>query len=167
MAHHGWFAAVLMLAVAVPARAAEPLDRILARVDGQVILLSDVQAARALGLAGVPPQAALAAAAHALVDRQLMLAEAMRGLQEAPDAARVEKEVAAMTARVGGPSRLSPVMAETGVTAEHLRRLARESLWVDAYLQQRFADGLASDAGQAWLGDLRRRASITCGVPGC
>lgn len=167
MTHHGWCATALVLLLALPAPAAEPLDRILARVNGQVVLLSDAQAARVLGLAGLPPQGELSAAAHALVDRQLMVAEAMRGLPEAPDAARVEKEVAAMTARVGGPSRLSPVMAETGVTVEHLRRLARESLWIDAYLQQRFADGLTSDAGQAWLGDLRRRASITCGVPGC
>ena len=167
MAHHGWFAAVLMLAVAAPARAAEPLDRILARVNGQVILLSDVQAARALGLAGLPALGELSAAAHALVDRQLVLVEAMRGLPDAPDAARVDTELTAMRARAGGPSRLSPMMAQTGVTVEHLRRLARESLWVDAYLQQRFAAGLASDAGQAWLGDLRRRASIACGVPGC
>ena len=165
MARH-WFA-VLILTLAAPASAAEPLDRILARVNGQVILLSDVQAARALGLAGVPAQGELSAAAHALVDRQLMLVEAMRGLPEAPEAARVEQEVAAITARAGGPSKLNPMMAETGVTAEHLRRLARESLWVGAYLQQRFADGLASAAGQAWLGDLRRRASITCGTPGC
>ena len=180
MARHGWLRAMqamLMLQVlrvllvlvvlAVPASAAEPLDRILARVDGQVILLSDVRAARVLRLAGVPVQEDLSAATHALVDRQLVLTEAMRGLPDAPDAARVDTEVTAMRVRAGGPSRVDPMMAETGITAEHLIRLARESLWIEAYLQQRFSAGLSSEAGQAWLGDLRRRASITCGVPGC
>lgn len=168
MARHGQLGAMLVLmTLAVPASAAEPLDRILARVDGQVILLSDVRAARVLRMAGVSAQEDLSAATHALVDRQLVLAEAMRGLPDAPDASRVDTEVAAMRARAGDPSRVDSMMAETGVTAEHLRRLARESLWIAAYLQQRFAAGLSSDAGQAWLGDLRRRASIACGVPGC
>ena len=170
MARHGWVASVLVLMLmvpVVPASAAEPLDRILARVDGQVILLSDVRAARVLRLAGVAVQEDLPAATHALVDRQLVLAEAMRALPDAPDATRVEMELTAMRARAGGPATVDPMMAETGVTPEHLRRLARESLWVEAYLQQRFADGLASDAGRAWLGDLRRRAAIACGVPGC
>ncbi|MEQ1897542.1 MAG: hypothetical protein ABL971_09185 [Vicinamibacterales bacterium] len=173
MARLGWRASVLMLlslvlaVLVVPASAAEPLDRILARVDGQVILLSDVRAARVLRLTGVPAAEDLSVVTHALVDRQLVLAEAIRGLPDPPDAARVEMELTAMRARAGGPSRVESMMAETGVTAEHLRRLARESVWIEAYLQQRFAAGLSSDTGQAWLGDLRRRASIACGVPGC
>ncbi len=173
MARHSWLASILALlllmlrVLLVPASAADPLDRILARVDGQLILLSDVRAARVLKLTGVTATEDLSVATHALVDRQLVLAEAIRGLPDAPDAARVEMELTAMRARAGGPGRVDPMMAETGVTIEHFRRLALESLWVDAYLQQRFADGLASDTGQAWLGDLRRRASITCGVPGC
>ena len=119
MARHGWVTSVLVLMLmvpVVPASAAEPLDRILARVDGQVILLSDVRAARVLRLAGVPVQEDLPAATHALVDRQLVLAEAMRALPDAPDATRVEMELTAMRARAGGPATVDPMMAETGVT---------------------------------------------------
>lgn len=160
--------AVLLLAAAGRlAGTADPLDRIVARVNGQAVLLSDVRVAQGLKLSGVPDQGDLASATRAVVDQQLVLAEAMRGQADEPAAALVDQEVAAIISRAGGEGAVQALMAASGVSADHVRRLARESLWIEAYLRQRFGGGLGVPSAQAWLAELRRRASITCGVPGC
>jgi hypothetical protein len=146
--------------------AAEPLDRILARVNGHVITLTDVRAASALHLIAVPDDD-LSLATYAVVDRRLVLIEALRGQPNEPQADLVDAEVVAMTARVGGQARLVSIMEETGITDDGLRQIARESLWTAAYRSQRFGDAPGSVAGDAWLVNLRRRATIKCEIPGC
>ena len=71
-----------------------------------------------------------------LVDRQLMLAEVERFTPPEPSAADIAGEVDAMTARAG--ERLAAVTEETGVDQARIRELARESLRIQGYLNQRF-----------------------------
>jgi hypothetical protein len=87
--------AVVLLAlglagVASPAAAQQLLDRVVARVDGYAITLTDVNAALALGVveapAGADPQAA---AVQRLIDRQLLLTEVARFAPPEPDPAAV------------------------------------------------------------------------------
>lgn len=119
-----------------PLSAQQLLDRVVARVNGYAVTLSDVKAALALGLVDVPPEAGEQAVVDRLVDRRLVLTEVTRFAPPEPSAAAVAREVAAMTMRTGG--RLAAVMETTGLDEGRLRDIARDTLRIDAYLTQRF-----------------------------
>ncbi|MBF8300493.1 MAG: hypothetical protein HW394_863 [Acidobacteria bacterium] len=116
------------------------LDRIVARVNGQVVTLTDVKAAVALGVVEVPAgtgdTSADTFAIERLIERQLVLAEVARFAPPEPAAADVARETAALTARAG--SRLAGVMASTGIDEAGIRDIARDTLRIRAYLDQRF-----------------------------
>jgi hypothetical protein len=138
------------------------LDRVVARVNNVPITLSDVNAAIGLGIVGTPSTGdAVAAARVQLIDRQLMLAEVARFAPPEPDARAVDTEAARLRAHAG--DRLPALMRDTGVDDQRLRDLARDTLRIRAYLDQRF--GAVSDAARAeavaqWVRDLRARAEI-------
>jgi len=112
------------------------LDRIVARVDGYAITLTDVRAALAFGVVDLPAGAGEQAAVEPLIDRQLVLAEVARFAPPEPATADIAREVAAITARTGG--RLTEVMETTGVDEGRVREMARDNLRTQAYLNQRF-----------------------------
>jgi hypothetical protein len=132
----------------VPAAAGEAqtgsqlIDRVLARVEGNAITLTDVQAAIGLGLVqprpGEDPETA---AREQLIERELLLTEIARFPPPDPSAADIEKEVAALEANAG--RRLEPLMAATGLDAQRIRETARDSLRIQAYLSQRFGTAAA------------------------
>jgi hypothetical protein len=129
------------------------LDRIVAHVDGVAITQSDLNAAIALGVIAEP-------ALERLIERQLVLAEVARFAPPEPQAAAIDKEQAAMTARAGG--RLAAVMAETGIDENRIREMARDTLRIQAYAAQRFGPaGLSSPETAQWLKDLRTRAKVS------
>jgi hypothetical protein len=113
-----------------PASGQQLLDRIVARVNGAAITLTDVNAAIALGL--VDPSAAI----DQLIDRQLVLSEVARFLPPEPSAAAVAIEAGSLRTNAG--SRLPEVMASTGIDEARIREIARENLRIQAYLNQRF-----------------------------
>jgi hypothetical protein len=154
-------------AVAAAGDAQTLLDRVAARVHGQVVMLSDVRAAVGLGL--VPPEAGSqdASAARALIDRHLMLAEVRRFLPSEPDPIDVLKEVEALHTRAGSPAQLEALKRSTGLTDTQMEELAQDSLRLEAYLAQRFGTRLGPDAIEMWLRDLRRRVAVDCLLPGC
>ena len=120
-----------------PLSAQQLLDRVVARVNNVPITLSDVNAAIGLGLVGVEVGApAVPAATVMLIDRQLMLGEVARFAPPEPDDAAVTDEVERLKAATG--ARLAEVMAATGVDEQRLRDLARESLRIQSYLDERF-----------------------------
>jgi hypothetical protein len=119
------------------AHAQQLLDRVVARVNGYAITLSDVNAALALGVIEAPAGEAQQPTATArLIDRQLVLAEVARFAPPEPDAAAIERETAAMKARAG--ARLADVMRATGLDESRIRDLVRDTLRIQAYLSQRF-----------------------------
>ncbi|MGH9254180.1 MAG: hypothetical protein ACRD3C_06375 [Vicinamibacterales bacterium] len=119
-----------------PLSAQQLLDRIVARVDGSAITLTDVKAAVALGIVDLPAGAGEEAAIELLIERQLILAEVERFVPPEPMPADVAREVAAMTTRAGG--RLAAVMTQTGLDDARIRETARDTLRIEAYLNQRF-----------------------------
>src|SRR5687767_4219648 len=139
-----WFRAVVSLSLIFTtlaggqtASAPQLLDRVVARVNGTAITLTDVNAAIALGLVEVTrPDDAQAAATRQLVERQLILSEVERFAPPEPEAAAIDREVAAMKARPG--PRLEALMQTTGVDEDRIRELARDNLRIQAYLDQRF-----------------------------
>ena len=129
-----------------PLGAQQLLERVVARVNGIPITLSDVNAAMALGLVDGPSGGDPVPAATAqLVDRQLMLAEVARFAPPDPDSAAIDAEVGRRKARID--TRWNEVTAATGLDEERLREIAREVLLIQSYLDDRF--GLAQQVGDA------------------
>ena len=142
---------------------AETIDRVLAVVAGQVILLSDVTAARDLGLqtadgAADPVRAVLVK----LIDRELVLAEVDRYAPPEPDAAAVARGVEALRARFPSRQAFDATLEKSGIDENHVRETVRQDLRVAAYLEQRFATAgdrrtqLITD----WMSGLRRRGDV-------
>jgi len=122
------------------------VDRVLARVDGTAITLTDVRAAIGLGLVQPRPgEDPDTAAREQLIERELLLAEIARFPPPDPSAADIEKEVASLEANAGRG--LETLMAATGLDAQRIRETARDSLRIQAYLGQRFgtAAGVSED----------------------
>lgn len=154
-----------LLTICLPAviAHAQVLDRIVAVVDGSPITQSDVAAAMQLGTVprGSGPDA-VGATVDALVERRLMLEEVDRYAPPEPPNAEIDRRVAEIRTRLGG--RYTAVLSEVGLTEEQVRREVRDSLRIDAYLQQRFGAAQPSDERATmirdWLAGLRRRANI-------
>jgi len=119
------------------------IDRVAARVNGSLILLSDVRAAAALGI--IEPGSE-ADQIRQMVRRQVLVGEIMRFPPQEPPAAAVEAEVARMRVRVPDPASLR---RDYGLAAGQVEALARESLRIEAYLAQRFGSNLPLSDDQA------------------
>ncbi len=119
------------------------LDRVLARIGTEAITQTDVEGLVEFGLIEARSPTVPAAVQQA-IDRQLILKEVARFPPAEPPAADVEKQLAAMKARVG--DRLGQIMQITGLDEDRLRGLARDTLRIRMYLQQRF--GIANQVGE-------------------
>ena len=129
--------ALCLVTYASSIHAQQLLDRIVARVNGAAITLSDVKAAVALGIV---KDDGGDAAVERVIDRQLMLAEVARFVPPEPPASDVDAAVAAIKAHVG-PA-LPAIMNAAGLDDGRIREMAREDLRVHAYLDQRFGTGV-------------------------
>jgi hypothetical protein len=111
------------------------IDRIVARIESTTITLSDVRTAIELGLVPAPVGSDMAAAITAMVDRQLMLAEVQRFPPPEPPAAAIDQERAVLLMRT-----TSARLAAAGLDERRVRELARDTLRIQAYLDQRFGN---------------------------
>jgi hypothetical protein len=136
-------AVVLAVLVSAPLVAQELLDRVLARVNGEPITLTDARAAIVLGIVesveGVDP---IVSALPQLVERRLVLAEVARFAPPEPDFSSLNGQVNAIKARVGSPERLAELETTTGVGETQIREVARDDLRIRAYLNQRFGSSV-------------------------
>ncbi len=119
------------------ASAQQLLDRIVARLDGNAITLTDVQATLGLGVIQAPAGAdPIESGAQQMIDRQLLLAEVQRFAPPEPDAAAIAREIARLTMNAG--ARLPALMQSTGLSDAQIREIARQDLRILSYLDQRF-----------------------------
>lgn len=145
----GWSAvAVLTTALVAPpqAGAQEVIDRMLAVVSGDLIMISDVTAAVEFGL--VPPAASAdvtRTVLSQLIDRSLMLAEVERYAPPEPSRAAVDREYRAVSDRFSSPEAFAEALARTGIDESALRATLRANLRLRAYLEQRFTTVPPSD----------------------
>ena len=163
---------------------AEIIDRVLAILPGQLITLSDLEAALDLGLVEAPAGGdRIAGGLAALVDRILMLNEVRRVVPPEPTGAAIDARVAAIRKQFSSPAELSGILAARGVDETVLRIYAADDLRLASYLEERFSaasqptDEEIRQAGEAarpklvaerrqtlvsaWIADLRRRADVT------
>lgn len=160
-------AVAALLLVPNPLHADEIIERVMAVVSGDLIMMSDVRAARELRLVDAanapdPDREVLTR----LIDRALVLAEADRYQPPEPTAAAVDAELAMVRGRFPSLDVWNATLARLGLDENHLRRQLREDLRVRAYLDQRFAadDPQQRDVAVAtWIAGLRRRADIVDG----
>jgi hypothetical protein len=117
----------------------ELLDRVLARVDGNPVTLTDVRAAIRLGLVepadGVDP---ILFGLRQLVERRLVLGEVARFAPPEPDSAALTAQVHVLKERVGTPADLGALEKSTGYGEQQIRDVARDNLRIQGYLNQRF-----------------------------
>jgi hypothetical protein len=136
---------LLAFALSVPVQPrAEIIDRILAVVAGDPILLSDALAAQRFGLVEVPPGTAdpMRATIDLLIDRRLQLSEVNRYLPPEPTPEQMEARIEAVRSRFPSPSAFDAALAEGGLTMELLTARVREALRIESYRNQRFAVAL-------------------------
>ena len=155
----------IVVAIATPV-AAETIDRVLAVVAGQLIMLSDVTAVRELGIVPAGDAADVTGAVLArLIDRELMLVEVDRYAPPEPESAEIDREVAVVRARFPSPKAFDDVMTRSGFDVTHVREIVRQNLRLRAYLDQRFTvpDG-DQQRRQAlidgWVAGLRLRTPV-------
>jgi hypothetical protein len=129
------------------AGADEVIDRVLAVAAGDVILLSDVVAARDFGLI-VPGESTdpIREILTRLIDRALVLAEVNRYAPPEPAAADVDRALAEVRARFPAPETFTDRLTRAGLTEAHLRETLRGDLRIRAYLEQRFTVAPPTDS---------------------
>ena len=145
---------------------AETIDRVLAVVGGQggqIITLSDVTAARDLGLVSPGPSGdPIRIILSLLIDRELVLAEVDRYAPPEPSPAAVDDELAAVRARFASAAAYESVLERSGVDDKHVRELVRQNLRIRAYQEQRFSpsDPRRQASIDEWMAALRRRGDV-------
>lgn len=135
---------VLALIGAGPAGTSEAqapvlVDRVLAVVSGTIITLSDVRIAMALGFvdtAGTPDP--VAAALTQLVERRLVLDEALRYGPQEPDFVSVEAMAWSARRRFATQAEWDAATLRLGVDDDVVRQLAGDVLQVEQFLADRF-----------------------------
>jgi hypothetical protein len=138
-------AAAIWLLLFAGAPGAEVLDRVLAVVSGDLILLSDVRAARTFGFVTVEGADPDGQALARLIDRALILAEVERFAPPEPEAAAVDTGVAAVRQRFASQDAFAAALAQAGIEERHLREYVRQDLRMNAYLDQRFTSVAPAD----------------------
>lgn len=157
-------AAIAIAASAVPAHA-EIIDRIMAVVNGQALTLSDVNAASMLQL--LTPETnrpdATSAVLDRLIERTLIIGEVDRYQPPEPAPEEIDRRYNIVVQRVGAESNLQRIFADTGMSADQLRRWVRDDLRMETYFNQRFGTTDPSRAKMIadWISGLRRRADVT------
>jgi hypothetical protein len=155
--------AVACLLVPVQTARAEVIERVLAVVAGNLITLSDVNAAYELGLAA--PRSTVDRVRDILsqlIDRELQLAEAERYAPPDPTAADIDRELERVQSRFRSREEFDVVLTRVGVDLGQLRETLREELRLRAYIDQRFSATIErrQQAIDDWTSGLRRRADI-------
>lgn len=156
--------ALIAMMVGAAAPADEVIDRVLAVVAGDLIMQSDVRAARELGLvmpgdAADPDRTVLAQ----LIDRALILDEVERYAPPEPSLEALNRAFADVRGRFTSDEAFNSVLARVGFDEKQLRALLRQNLRIKNYLDQRFA-GETNERGSAiiaaWVAGLRSRATV-------
>lgn len=120
---------------------AQLLDQIVARVNGSAITQTDVNAAVGLGVIEA------ATAVQQMVDRQLMIVEVARFPPDSPMDAAIDELVAKMKAHAGVG--YEALLLRNGVDERRVRDMARDTLRIQAYVEQRFGTSAQASAQDA------------------
>ena len=138
-------AVVLTCGAARIASAGEVIDRVVAIVAGELIMLSDVNAVRTLGLSSAASSASADEVVNRLIDRSLVLSEIERYSPPEPAPAMIEQGMQEVRNRFSTQASFDEALARVGFSERRLRQNIRQDLRITAYEQQRFTAPTPSD----------------------
>jgi len=125
---------------------AQLLDRVVARVGGAAITQTDVDAAVGLGVIEADG-AGGASATQQMIDRRILLAEVARFPPADPPDSAIAELTATMKARAGAG--YDALLKRTGLDDQRVGELARDTLRIQAYIDQRFGTSAQASAQEA------------------
>lgn len=149
----GLFAMILLAATvarpaAVPkpaAPAGEVVDRIVARIEGDIITLGEVRELgsfqKLTGRATATEETLL----RQLIDQWIVANDAAAARFPQPDADDVDAEVARLEHTAGTSEAFAPRLAALGLTAKALRRMVTRELYLERYLDYKFRPTVKTD----------------------
>lgn len=129
---------VLVLALGSSDLRAELVDRIVAIVDRDVILLSEAEQARAIARARSGEDVALPELVARLIEARLVEREVDRFTGEPVPSLLVEDAVGEIRARFSTESEFGETLAAAGLSLDGLRSELRRQLEIQRYLERRF-----------------------------
>lgn len=143
----------------------ETLDQILAVVDGQVIMHSDVRAFIDLGLVDrvAGPQQEAEVLTY-LIERLVILDQVDRFEVTEPPQEAIDQQLDDVRGRLSDGVNLTLVLDKVGLTPDDLSQLVTDDLRRDAYLADRFdivVEARREQAMSEWVADLIDRAQVT------
>ena len=155
-----WLVVAIVMGWLSLANAQQLLDRVVARVGTSAITQTDVESAVAFGVVERRAGAEGSNPIGQVIERQLILDEVRRFPPPEPSEAAIAALVATMRATAGADA--AAIMKRTGVDDKRLAELARDTLRIRGYMQQRFGSGpRAEQQITRWLADLRARGDVT------
>ena len=126
---------VAVFLICVTGAAAEVVERIVAVVDGDIVLLSDLKhEAVFFASADAGDEAGLL---NRLIDNRLLLSEAKRFVPDGPTLPQVEKREAEVVLRFQNRDALRRVWQSFGLSEESFRSMVHERAWIDRLIEER------------------------------
>ena len=132
------FAACLSASAHSVAQHGVVVDRIVARIENDIITLSDIQELTAYQrLAGREP-AKQSELLRELIDQWIVANDAAAARFSAPSAKQVDAEFSALRNQVGGPEKFAARIRELGISEKDVRRLVAKQVFDDFYIEYKF-----------------------------
>lgn len=133
-----WIAAMCLFVVGGWTVAQEVVDRIVARVDTDIILMSNVRTlAKYQSLLDEKPESD-AQILDRLIDQWIVRNEARAALFPQPSEAEVEKSLDRLKRSFSSPEAFEERQKQAGLSDEELLRMLRQQLYLSNYLDSRF-----------------------------
>jgi parvulin-like peptidyl-prolyl isomerase len=131
-------AAILLLAGAIFARAQEVIDRVVARVDTDIILLSEVRELARYQLFVDGKSESDAEILDRLIDQWMVRNEAKAALFPQPSDEEVQRSLGRLKRSFSSPEEYEEHKKQNGLTDEEVERMLRSQLYLSNYLDSRF-----------------------------
>jgi len=133
---HGLLLAACLGAPALSAQVV--VDRVVARIENDILTLSDVRELAAYQrLSGREP-APEPELLQQLIDQWIVANDAAAARFPAPPAQQVDAQLAALRNQVGTPQQFAARLRELDLSEQDVRRLVAKQIFLDLYLERRF-----------------------------
>jgi hypothetical protein len=141
----GCIAAAAAQASAPAPRPPETVDRIVARVEGDILLLSEARELAAYQQLVDGRSQTEEKLIGALIEQWVVYSEAQEARFPAPPAADIDAELARIRGRFPSPQAFQDRMAAAGLTPQGLRRIVERQFYLDRYLDYKFRPAVQTD----------------------
>jgi parvulin-like peptidyl-prolyl isomerase len=142
---HKWLVSGLLLIAAVIAAGQEVIDRIVARVDNDIILMSEVRALAKYQTfvdGKAEPDADIL---ERLIDQYIVRNEAKAALFPQPSDEEVKRSLERLERSFSSPEEYEERKKQSGLTDEDINRMLRAQLYLSNYLDSRFRASIQID----------------------